>query len=248
MTLPATARRWFWLVVSQEEAGKERMPENSFVDYLKTVDSPTLANAIELLNVRPRREGFVPVDVRPLFPEFGRMVGYAVTAQVETVTECYPTSIDLFVELYRKVGESPKPAVVVLQEIGGYPSYAAHCGEVMSTVFKRQGAIGLVSDCAVRDIPEVRAMGFHYFARGAVVSHANFHIVRVGVPVQIHGLPVSMGDILHGDENGLLSVPSGCEKTVVEAVNKVRSRERRLMEWVRSDQFTLEGFRAHVVE
>jgi 4-hydroxy-4-methyl-2-oxoglutarate aldolase len=98
------------------------MPEANFIDYLKTVDSPTLANAIELLNLRARREGFVPVEVRPLFPEFGRMVGYAVTAQVETVTECYPTSIDLFVKLYRKVWESSKPAVVVLQEVGGYPS------------------------------------------------------------------------------------------------------------------------------
>jgi 4-hydroxy-4-methyl-2-oxoglutarate aldolase len=118
----------------------------------------------------------------------------------------------------------------------------------MSTVLKRQGAIGLVSDCAVRDIPEVRAMGFHYFARGAVVSHANFHIVRIGVPVQIHGLPVSTGDILHGDENGLLSVPLGHEKEITAAVNTIRSRERRLMDWVRSDQFSLEGFRDHVVE
>ncbi len=224
------------------------MSKTDFIDYLKTVDSPTLSNAIELLKVRSRREGFVPVEVRALFPEFGRMVGYAVTAQVETVTECYPTNIDLFVELYRKVGESPKPAVVVLQEVGGYPNYAAHCGEVMSTVFKRQGAIGLVSDCAVRDLPEVRAIGFHYFARGAVVSHANFHIVRVGVPVQIHGMPVSTGDVLHGDENGLLSVPRSHEKEIAEAVEKVRSRERKLMDWVRSDQFNLEGFRDHVVE
>jgi 4-hydroxy-4-methyl-2-oxoglutarate aldolase len=224
------------------------MPQTRFVDYLKTVDSPTLSNAIELLTVRPRREGFLPVEVRPLFPEFGRMVGYAVTAQVETVTECYPTTVDLFVELYRKVGESPKPAVVVLQEIGGYPNYAAHCGEVMSTIFRRMGAIGLVSDCAVRDLPEVRALGFHYFARGTVVSHANFHIVRVGVPVQIHGLPISTGDILHGDENGLLTVPSGYETDLAAAIEKIRSRERRLMDWVLSGEFSVEGFRDRVVE
>jgi 4-hydroxy-4-methyl-2-oxoglutarate aldolase len=110
------------------------------------------------------------------------MVGWAVTAQVETVTECYPTSIDLFVELYRRVRESPKPAIVVFQEVGGYPSYAAHCGEVMSTVLKRLGVVGLVSDCTVRDIPEVRAVGFYYFARGAVVSHANFTSSGLGCP------------------------------------------------------------------
>jgi 4-hydroxy-4-methyl-2-oxoglutarate aldolase len=224
------------------------MPEKDFIEYLKTVDSPTLSNAIELLKVRPRREGFVPLEIRALFPELGRMTGYAVTAQVETVTECYPRNLDLFVELYRAVGESLKPAVVVFQEVGGHANYAAHCGEVMSTVLKRQGAVGLVSDCAVRDIPEVRALGLHYFARGTVVSHASFHIVRVGVPIQVMGMPVSPGDILHGDENGLLTVPRGVEREIVEAVDEVRRRERKLMEWVRSDDFDLSGFRNHVVE
>lgn len=224
------------------------MREADMIEHLKTVDSPTLSNAIELLKVRSSREGFTPVEIRALFPELGRMTGYAVTAQVETLTECYPPSLDLLVELYREVEEAPKPAVVVFQEVGDDPNYAAHCGEERATVFKRQVAIGLVSDCAVRDIPEVRALGFHYFARGAVVNHANFHIVRVGVPIQILGMPVSTGDILHGDENGLLTVPRGCEKTIADAVHQVRKRERRLMDWVRSDHFTLEGFRDHVVE
>ena len=224
------------------------MPVNDFIEYLKTVDSPTVSNAIEALKMRAPREGFMPVAVHSLFPQFGRMVGYAVTAQVETVTECYPLSLDRFVELYRLVAESPKPAVVAFQEIGGYPDYAAHCGEVMGTIFKRQGAIGLVSDCGVRDIPEVRALGFQYFARGSVVSHANFHIVRVGVPIQIHGVTIATGDILHGDENGLLTVPRGYEKEIVAAVDKIRASERRLMDWVRSDEFNLEGFHDHVVE
>src|SRR5262249_44517549 len=149
--------------------------------------SPTLSNAIELLRIRPNGAGFTPLGVRCLFPELGRMCGYAVTAQVETVTDSGTFDIGRFVELYRLVEASLKPAVIVLQEIGGHPEYAAHCGEVMSTVFRKLGAVGLVSDCAVRDLPEVRAMGFQYFARGSVASHANFRIVRVGEAVQIHG-------------------------------------------------------------
>jgi regulator of RNase E activity RraA len=220
----------------------------SFIEYLKTVDSPTLANAIELLKVRPQREGFTPLSIRALFPEFGRMCGYAVTAQVETVTEGEAFDIRHFMELYRAVENATKPAVIVLQEIGGYPDYAAHCGEVMATVFTRLGAIGLVSDCAVRDLPEVRALGFHYFARGSVASHANFHIVRTGVPVQIHGMVVKTGDVVHGDANGLISVPGGYIEELMKAVDEVRSRERRLMDWVRGERFSIEGFPEFVVE
>jgi 4-hydroxy-4-methyl-2-oxoglutarate aldolase len=220
----------------------------SWIEYLKTIDSPTLSNAIELLKIRPNRDGFTPLQIRCLYPELGRMCGYAVTAQVETVTDCGEFDIDQFVELYRAVNAAPKPAVIVLQEIGGNPDYAAHCGEVMSTCFTRLGAVGLVSDCGVRDLPEVRAMGFHYFARGSVVSHANFRIARPGVAVQIQGLVIRSGDLLHGDENGLLAVPSGHEEQIAANVAQIRSREKKLMDWVRSDAFSLDGFHDFVVE
>ncbi|MGA2985054.1 MAG: RraA family protein [Terriglobia bacterium] len=222
--------------------------EISWIDYLKTIDAPTLSNAIELLKVRPNREGFTPLQVRALFPEFGRMCGHAVTAQVETITESEPQDAQRFVELYRAVEQSAKPAVIAFQEIGGDPDYAAHCGEVMATIFTRLGAVGLVSDCGVRDIPEVRALRFHYFARGSVVSHANFRIARVGVPVQVHGVVIRPGDILHGDENGILLVPNGIEEKLPPAVEQVRSRERRLMDWVRSESFSPDHLRDHVVE
>lgn len=213
----------------------------SIVDYLKTIDTPTLANAIELLKIRPHSEGFTPLGIRALFPEFGRMCGYAVTAQVETMTQSDPFDISRFIELYRAVEASPKPAVVVLQEIGGHGDYAAHCGEVMATFFTRLGAIGLVSDCAVRDLPEVRALGFHYFARGSVASHANFRIVRSSVPVQVMGMVVSPGDLLHGDVNGLLSIPTADVEALAEQVDLIRARERRLMDFVRSGNFSLDG-------
>lgn len=221
---------------------------SSWIEYLKSVDSPTLANGIEALKLRPHHEGFTPLEVRCLFPEFGRMVGYAVTAHVETVTRQEPLDLNRFIELYRLVEASPKPAVIAFQEVGGHPNYAAHCGEVMATIFSRLGAVGLISDCGVRDIPEVRRLGFRYFARGAVVSHANFRIVRVGVPIQIYGTVIKPGDLIHADENGVLLVPPGVEETLPAAVDSVRSREGKLLEYVRSDKFTLDGLKGMVVE
>ncbi len=224
------------------------MPTSNPIEYLKTVDTPTLVNAIELLRVRPNREGFTPLQLRCLFPEFGRMCGYAVTAQVESISQTEPLDMQGFVDLYKLVEASPKPAVVVLQEIGGYADYAAHCGEVMATFFTRLGAVGLVSDCGVRDLPEVRALGFHYFARGSVASHGNFRIVRSGVPVQVLGMEVRPGEILHGDENGLISVPKDGLDLLPAKVEEIRVRERKIMDFVKSPAFTLDGFRDMVVE
>lgn len=221
---------------------------NEWIEYLKSVDTPTLSNAIEVLQVRPRAAGFAPLQLRCLFPEFGRMVGYAVTAQVETVTQSGAGGWEGHIELYRQLEAMPKPAVIVLQEIGGFPDYAAHCGEVMGTFFTRLGAVGLVSDCAVRDIPEVRALGFHYFARGVCASHANFRVVRCGMPVTVCGLPVQQGELLHGDENGLITVPFVDPEKIRAAVDDVRAREKKIMDYVRGTSFTIDGFEGKVYE
>jgi len=224
------------------------MSEAQFLDYLKTVDTPTLCNAIELLGVRKHHEGFTPLELRCLFPELGRMIGYAVTAQVESMTQMEARDNRTFLDLYTLVDKSPKPAIVVLQEIGGHGNYAAHAGEVMTTIFHRLGAIGLVSDCGVRDIPEVRRLGFHYFAKGTVASHANYRIARVGVPVQIMGLVVQPGDLLHGDENGLALVPKEKRDAIPEMVDRIRGREGKLLDYVRGEKFTLDGLRSHILE
>jgi 4-hydroxy-4-methyl-2-oxoglutarate aldolase len=218
------------------------------VEYYRTIDSPTLSNAIERLKVRPNERGFTPVEIRSLFQEFGRMCGYAVTAQVETVTEMQPFTLDTFIDLYKAVETARKPAVVVFQELGAFGNYAAHCGEVMASFFTRLGAAGLVSDCGVRDLPEVRRLGFQYFARGSVASHANFRIVRVGLPVQVCGMVVRPNELIHGDENGVLVVPPVEREKIAEEVETIRRSERVVMDFVRGPEFSLDGFRGLVVE
>jgi 4-hydroxy-4-methyl-2-oxoglutarate aldolase len=208
------------------------------ITFLKTVDTATLANAIELLTVRPRSEGYASLDLKCLFPEFGPMCGYAVTAQVETVTLGAPKSEEAFVELFEAVERSPKPAVVVMQEIGGDRDRATHAGEVMASIFTRLGAIGLVSDCGVRDLTAVRKLGFHYFSRGAVASHASYRIVRTGDPVEITGVTIRSGDMLHADENGLITVPASGRDRLPALVESIFAKERTLLDFVRGTGFT----------
>src|SRR5580700_11317252 len=208
------------------------------IAYLKTVDTATLANAIELLNLRPRAEGFASLELKCLFPEFGPLCGYAVTAQVETVTLGSPRTEEAYVKLFEAVEASPKPAVVVMQEIGGDRDRATHAGEVMATIFTRLGAIGLVSDCGVRDLTAVRKIGFHYFARGAVASHASNRIVRTGVPVEITGVTIRPGDMVHADENGLITVPESGRERLHELVDQILMKESKLLDFVRGSGFT----------
>ncbi|MGH9470973.1 MAG: RraA family protein [Terriglobia bacterium] len=213
------------------------LPETA-IEALRKIDTPTLSNAVEVLKVRPRHEGFTPWQIRCLFPELGRLCGFAVTAQVETMTQSNEKQEAAFVELFHWVERAPKPVVVALQEVGPHPDHSAHCGEVMATIFRRLGAAGLVTDGTVRDVAELRQLGFQCFARGFVASHANFRIVRVNIPVHIMGLPIRPGDVLHGDENGLIALPNASPEALLEAAETVRKRERKLLDWVGREGFT----------
>lgn len=211
--------------------------------FLQSVDSPTLANAIETFNVRDRTEGYIGGAVRCLFPDLGVMVGQALTV---TVTN-QPGPVagrEGYWRMWEALAAMPKPAVLVMQDVSGSPSRCAYAGEVMATLAQRLGAVGMVSDGGFRDIHEVHALGMHYFASYVVVSHGNFSIVDVGVPVVLDGQRVETGDILHGDANGIVIVPAETLPGLPGAVERIRSREQALMAYIRSDEFTLEGVRA----
>ena len=113
----------------------------------------------------------------------------------------------------------------------------------MVTLGQRLGAVGMVTDGALRDLPEVRAKGFHYFMRYPVVSHANFELSKVGDPVLIDGQLVRTGDLLHGDANGIVLVPWEGLADLPEAVEAVRASERRDLDFLEGPEFTLEGYR-----
>lgn len=216
---------------------------DDIISFLKTIDTPTVCNAIELLGVRPATENFTSNGIKCLYPELGPMVGYAVTVQMETVTQMLPRDPEITMSFYELLAASPNPSVIVMQEIGGYREFASHSGDVMTTLVKNFGAVGLVTDCNVRDFNEVKALNFHTFAAGTSPSHVNCRIAQVGVPVQVHGMTVRTGDIIHGDINGLVQIPQEKIEELPEKIAHVRKTEQDLIARINAGGFALDDLR-----
>lgn len=211
--------------------------------YLRTIDSPTIANAVEVFEVRNRTDGFIGGGVKALFSDLGVMVGQALTVTVGNPSD-RPASRDGYWKMWEALSQVPRPSVLVMQDVSGAPTRCAYAGEVMATMAKTLGAVGMVTDGGYRDINEVHALGFHYFAAYHVVSHGNFEIADVGVPVVLDGETINTGDILHGDVNGIVVIPAEVVDGLQEAVGKIQERERRFMDFLKSDRFTLEAAKA----
>ncbi len=212
------------------------------LEELKSIDTPTVCNAIEKFLVRGRVEGFMGMDIRCLLPELGTMLGYAVTVTVDSTTEGAPLDSRAWYNWMKAMEASPKPVVVVFKDVGPFPRKSAHLGEVMATLAARLGVVGVVTDGGLRDIVEVKQVGLQCFARGLTPSHGNPRLIDVGVPVSIDGVMVHPGDLLHGDANGLTTIPREIADQVYSAVQQVRADEAETMAYIKGPQFTIDEF------
>ena len=205
----------------------------AILEALKKFESPTLSNAIETFDIRPRDEGFMSMEIRCLFPELGPMVGYAATA---TIRARHPDHADQ-TALYQHVREASGPRVVVVEDLDEPPGHGSLWGEVNATIFGALGCAGCVTNGCVRDLNEARAMGFHFFARGPGVSHAYVRVESAGHPVTVGGLRVSPGDLIHADQHGVLLIPREIAGDLPAAAGRVIAAEQSLLSWVRSSAF-----------
>ena len=210
--------------------------------FLKGVDSPTMANAIEPFKVRDRTEGFIGGEVRSLFPEMPPMVGAALTVTM-TNTPGPVAGRENWWRMYEALSQIPTPSELAVQDVSGAPSRCALAGEVMATMAMRLGAVGMVTDGGLREVHEVRELGFANFARYVVVSHGNFDIVDIGIPIILDGQEVKTGDILHGDANGIVIVPREVLDDLPDAVQEVRTRERANMDFINSPEYSIAAAR-----
>jgi 4-hydroxy-4-methyl-2-oxoglutarate aldolase len=207
--------------------------EPSVLEALKRYDSPTLANAIELFEVRPRDEGYMGHEVRCLFPDLGVMVGYAATTTMRARGRGAADPEPLTKHVQQVAG----PRIVVVQDVDDQPAHGALWGEVMATTFTALGCLGTVTNGSVRDLDEARAIGFHFFAPAVTVSHGYARVEDVGGPVTVGGLTVSPGDLLHADKHGVLLIPAEIAAELPAASDRVIAAEQEYIRWVRSEEF-----------
>ena len=212
------------------------------LESLCALDTCTVSNAIERLSVRLRNEGFVRNEVVCQFPDFPPMVGYAATGRIRTESapvthRCYYDRMDWWSYL----ASLPRPTVMVLEDMDRSPGVGAFVGEVHAAIGLALGCVGCVTNGAVRDLPAVQAAGFHLFAGSVAVSHSYAHIVEFGEPVEIGGLKIASGDLIHGDRHGVLNVPLSAAAAVPREATRILAQERELIEFCRSSRFSLQG-------
>ncbi len=214
------------------------------IEALRKITSPSVANAIETFTVRPRNQGYMSGELRALFPELGPLVGHAVTALIRAEpapVDGHRASIFGYWDFIQTI---PEPRVVVVHDLDEPRGQGSQWGEVQANIHKALGCAGVITDGAVRDLDEVRTLGFQFVAAHISVSHAYVHLVDFGLPVKVGGLWVNPGDLVHADQHGVVTIPPDLGPRIPDAVAKIETTERRIISLCQSREFSAERLKA----
>jgi regulator of RNase E activity RraA len=212
------------------------------LDLLRAVDTPTVCNVIELFDVRPRNTGYMDGSMKSCYPTLPPMVGYASTATFRSHSP--PRGLDVYASLDEQllaIQAIPGPRVVVFQDLDSPPA-AATFGEVMCATYKAFNCAGIVTSGAGRDLEQVRALNFPAFVGSAICSHGYCHILHVNVPVHVGGITIHPGDLLHGDANGITTIPAAIASGVAHACKEFIDAEGELLTYLKEPKPTVEKY------
>jgi regulator of RNase E activity RraA len=210
------------------------------LSLLAQFDTPTICNVIELFDIRPRTVGYMNQSIVACFPEMPPMVGYAATATFRGSTPKEDLSYGGLEQQVESFAQLPGPAIVVFQDLD-QPSVAATFGEIMCTTYQKFGARGLITSGSGRDLDQVRSIKFPVFTNGTVCSHGYSRFPSIGVKVNVGGISISSGDLIHGDCNGVTTIPIAIAKKVAQLAKPYMEAEGIILNYLSNQKVTPKG-------
>jgi 4-hydroxy-4-methyl-2-oxoglutarate aldolase len=220
------------------------------LEEYRQLSSCVVASAIETFRVRLPNTGFTNSSVKCIFKDRVPLVGYAATARIRSSSPPMEGTGYYYdrTDWWQHILEIPEPRVVVIEDMDQPPGLGSFIGEVNSSILQALACVGLVTNGSVRDLNEIRRTTFQMFAGSVSVSHAYAHVFDFGRTVNVGGLEVRPGDLLHGDRHGVQTVPLEIAAEVPSKAREILRGRHQIVGLCQSGDFSLDALRNAIRE
>ena len=208
---------------------------------LRKVDTPTVCNAIEIAQGKRGFNRFTRGTMQHSRPGDPAIVGFARTAKIAGLappTEPAEVIRARRLEYFRSMAAGSGPTAAVVEDVDFPNCIAGWWGEVHVAVHKGLGLAGAVTNGVMRDL-DVLDDGFPVLAGSIGPSHGYVHCVEIGTPVNIFGMRVAQGELIHADRHGALVIPPDVLADLKSAIETVFAREEIVLGPAREPGFDI---------
>ncbi|WP_315927747.1 RraA family protein [Mesorhizobium sp. SP-1A] len=218
----------------------------SLLDLLRSVDTPTVCNAIEVAQGRRGFDRFTRRTVLAAHPGLAPIVGFARTARIRARTpsgDAAETVRARRMAYYKYMAEAPRPALAVIEDLDFPDCVGAYWGEINTEVHKGLGVSGALTNGVMRDLGDMAA-DFQVIAGSVGPSHGFVHVVDFDERVNVFGLEVAPGELVHADRHGAVVVPNETIPVLARSIAKLQASERLILDPARRPGFDFAAFEA----
>ncbi|NNE52753.1 MAG: RraA family protein [Sulfitobacter sp.] len=219
--------------------------KESLQALLCRVDTPTVCNAIEVAQGKRGFDAFTRGTMQCSAPG-AAMVGFARTARIRAVKppeEPAEVIKARRMAYYKYMAEGPRPGLAVVQDLDVPHAIGAYWGEINTNVHKAFGLSGALTDGVMRDLGDLPD-GFPVVAGAIGPSHGFVHVVDFDQPVEIMGLPVAPGALVHADRHGAVVIPDDLVPELEQAIAQLFQSERVVLDAVKGKRIGFDEFEA----
>jgi 4-hydroxy-4-methyl-2-oxoglutarate aldolase len=209
----------------------------ALVEQLLEFETPLITEAMVLMGCTDSEKLYFGQELQLQTKLSNPVCGIALILEVDTSTPGHVFKLDDYWESLQMIKDSPVPIMMVMKCVGARPQHECALGDGMAKTLVASGSAGLVTDGAVRDIGQIERAGYSVFSFGTISNHCSMIYRFAKEPVTLAGVTIKNGDLIHGDSDGLTTIPQEFHHGIVNACIATRDFETKVHTfWRRSDQ------------
>ena len=212
-----------------------------YINKLKNFDTPTICNGIEIVDSKYKLNNYTKNSFYCLYPKLKPMVGFAKTARIKSTKSKNSKVSDIRIPYYEYINNGKLPKISVIEDLISNP-IGSFWGEVNANIHFKLGCLGVLTNGSVRDL-DVIPKKFQLLSKTISPSHAEVHLIDFSKEINIHGMKVSDGDLIHADQHGAINIPVDKLKELILAINHVSNKEKIILDSCKVKKFEFNKFK-----